>query len=78
MQFKQETDLIDQVAIMNPLEQARLYGERGIWFDTLTALAEFRQSQPHGLATWAEFLDSAGLTAIATEPLVGAATPLEN
>ena len=78
MQFKQEPDLINQAAGMNSLEQAILYGEQGIWYDTLTALAEFRQSQPNGLATWAEFLESAGLTAIATEPLVGPATPVGN
>ena len=78
MQLKQEPDLMNQVAAMEPLEQAILYGEQGIWFDTLTALAEFRQSRPNGPETWTEFLESAGLTAIATEPLVGEAIPLEH
>ena len=78
MQFKDDPDLIEQVATMGLLEQATLYGERGIWFDTLTALADYRQSQPNGWGTWAEFLESVGLTEIATEPLVGNAIPVGN
>ena len=77
MQVKPDLDLLAQTAAMAPLEQAILYGEEGMWFDTLAALAEFRQSQPNGPATWAEFLESAGLTEISTQPLVGTAIPLD-
>ncbi len=54
------------------LEQAVWYGEQGIWYDALTALAQARRAQPDNkdLADiWAGFLKSAGLEAIATEPL---------
>ncbi|MCG8363601.1 MAG: DUF928 domain-containing protein [Pseudanabaenales cyanobacterium] len=78
VQFKQDPNLMEQAAAMDFLERAILYGEQGIWFDTLTALAELRQLQTQEPTTWTEFLESAGLTAIATEPLVGAATPLGN
>ena len=78
MQYKNDPDLIEQVANLGPLDQARLLGERGIWFDTLTALAELRQTEPIEPTTWAEFLESAGLTDIAAEPLVGGAIPLGN
>jgi Domain of Unknown Function (DUF928) len=54
------------------LEQAASYGRQGIWFDALTALAQARRSQPNRpelQATWTDFLESAGLAAIASEPL---------
>lgn len=55
-----------------PLEQANWYGQQGIWYDALTALAQARRSQPHNSAlvtTWANFLKSQGLEAIANQPL---------
>ena len=76
MQYKNDPDLIDQVANLSLLDQARILGERGIWFDTLTALAELRQSEPMEPTTWAAFLESTGLTELAAEPLVGNAIPL--
>lgn len=54
------------------LEQAKWYGEQGIWYDAVTALAQARQSQFENntmTGIWADFLKSAGLGAIATEPL---------
>jgi Domain of Unknown Function (DUF928) len=56
----------------NPLEQAAVYGKQGIWFDALTALGQARRVQPNQpelQATWADFLTSAGLQAVASEPL---------
>jgi Domain of Unknown Function (DUF928) len=56
----------------NPLEQAAIYGKQGIWFDALAALGQARRSQPNQSelqATWADFLTSAGLQAIVSEPL---------
>lgn len=54
------------------LEQAKWYGDQGIWYDAVTALAQARQSQFENKAItsiWADFLKSAGLGAIASEPL---------
>ncbi|MBD0345661.1 MAG: DUF928 domain-containing protein [Coleofasciculus sp. Co-bin14] len=56
-----------------PLERAALYGKDGIWYDTLTALAQLRRSQPNNsalAANWQELLISVGLEAIATKPLL--------
>lgn len=65
--------LMSQLKNAAPLERAALYGSAGIWYDILAVLAELRQSQPDDLtltATWEELLNSVGLDAIATEPLV--------
>jgi hypothetical protein len=54
------------------LAQAAWYGERGIWYDALDSLAEARRTQSHNQALtgiWTEFLNSAGLEAISTQPL---------
>lgn len=61
-----------QLTLKSALEQAKRYGEQGIWYDAVAALAQARQSQLDNNATtsiWADFLKSAGLGAIATEPL---------
>ncbi len=50
------------------LAQAVWSGEHGIWYDTLASLAEARQREPNKKALefiWVDFLDSAGLNAIA-------------
>ena len=55
------------------LEIASLYGKAGIWYDTLSVIAELRRSQPEDSSVaqiWTNFLSSAGLSAIATEPLL--------
>ncbi len=57
------------------LELAALYADNGIWFDTLTTLAQLKRSQPNDLAyttAWTELLKSVELEDIATYPL---ATP---
>jgi hypothetical protein len=58
---------------LSPLERAALYGSDGIWYDTLTTLAELRRSQPNDstlATTWEDLLKSVGLEAIATKPLL--------
>ncbi|HIK33077.1 MAG TPA: DUF928 domain-containing protein [Oscillatoriales cyanobacterium M59_W2019_021] len=55
------------------LELAALYAKNGIWFDTLALLAELRRQQPQNSAwarEWTALLNSVGLEAIATQPLV--------
>lgn len=62
-----------QLEQMSPIERAALYGEDGIWFDTIGTLAQLRRSQPNDstlAATWEELLSSVGLQEIATEPLL--------
>lgn len=54
------------------LKQANWYGRQGIWYDTVTALAQAQRSQPDNNAfalTWANFLQLEGLEAIANQPL---------
>lgn len=55
------------------LEQAALYGKAGIWYDSVSLLAQLRNTQPSDqtLATnWVKLLDSVGLEAIANQPLL--------
>lgn len=57
---------------LNLLEQAILYGKKGMWYDLLTTLAQARQLQPEDsklIISWAELLSSVELKAIATKPL---------
>lgn len=71
--IKPNPALRSQLETLAPLERAALYGKDGIWYDTLTSLAELRRSQSDNLtltANWEELLRSVGLEAIATEPLL--------
>jgi Domain of Unknown Function (DUF928) len=64
--------LTSQLSTASPLDRAALLGTSGIWYDALATLAQLRQEQPadSGLAlNWQELLKSAGLEAIAAEPL---------
>ncbi len=64
---------ISQLENLSPLERTALYGADGIWFDTLTTLADLRRSHPEDstlAARWEALLESVGLEAIATKPLV--------
>lgn len=58
---------------LSPLERAAIYGKNGIWYDTITSLAEERRSQPDNVtlaANWENLLKSVGLGAIASQPLL--------
>ncbi len=60
-----------------PLKQAEVYAEARIWQETLTILAQLRQNRPDDSnisKAWEELLDSVGLDAIATAPLVKCCT----
>ncbi|GAC1466289.1 MAG: DUF928 domain-containing protein [Chamaesiphon sp.] len=50
-----------------PLDQAKLYADAKIWYDTLTKVAQLRSSRP---TEWEELLKSVGLENIAPEPFV--------
>jgi Domain of Unknown Function (DUF928) len=56
------------------LEQAALYGFNGIWYDTLTTLADLKQQKPNDAtldSTWKELLKSVGLERVAAKPIAG-------
>jgi len=53
------------------LKQAQVYAEAEIWHDTLTILAQLRNSRPQ---EWEELLQSVGLDEIAQEPFVESRT----
>ena len=64
--------LTSRLTTASPLDRAALYGNSGIWYDALSILAQLRQEQPTDaglVSNWKEFLGSAGLETIATEPL---------
>ncbi|MGF1478959.1 MAG: DUF928 domain-containing protein [Cyanophyceae cyanobacterium] len=68
-----EAALAAQLQGATPLEQATLYGQAGIWHETLVTLAELRRSQPDNpdiAASWEAVLSSVGLEAIASQPLI--------
>jgi hypothetical protein len=55
------------------LQSASVLAQTGIWYDTLSTLAQLRRNQPNNQdaeASWQELLDSVGLNAIANEPLI--------
>lgn len=65
--------LMSQIESKTWVERAALYGKHGIWYDTLASLAQARQQQPSNstlIATWQDLLNSVGLEAIATQPLL--------
>lgn len=65
--------LTSQLEKATPLERAALYGNGGIWYDTLATVAELRRLEPNDSsieATWTQLLTSVGLDAIATKPLL--------
>ena len=54
------------------LKNAALYGENGLWYETVATLAQLTAAQPDDrdlASNWLELLDSVGLTEIAEAPL---------
>ncbi|MDZ8227518.1 DUF928 domain-containing protein [Nostoc sp. ChiVER01] len=65
--------LVSQLEKATSRDRPSLYAEAGIWYETLTTLAQLRYSNPQDLtlvADWKELLESVGLNSIAKEPLV--------
>ena len=55
------------------VDLAQVYGDAGLWYDTLTTLANARLLQPNEPTlekTWEELLISVGLEEIASEPIL--------
>ncbi|NJR66225.1 MAG: DUF928 domain-containing protein [Leptolyngbyaceae cyanobacterium CRU_2_3] len=68
-----DTALTQQIARSEPLQQARLYAENGIWFDALTTLAVLRMDQPEDqtiAAAWRSLLRSVDLADIIGKPFM--------
>ena len=65
--------LTSQLKQATPRQQVSLYAQNGIWFDTLTTLADLRLANPQDAtlaADWESLLQSIGLQDVAKKPLV--------
>lgn len=65
--------LQNQLTQATPSDRVSLYAQNGLWFDTLTALAELhcaRPNDPEVTKSWATVLKSVKLDAIAGQPLM--------
>ena len=63
-----ELALSDRLKDADTLETAAIYGEAGIWYETVATLAKLKLSQPNNdslTANWQELLTSVGLEKIA-------------
>lgn len=68
-----QSELSRQLREATPLEQAALYGKAGIWYETLSTLAQLKQGQTQDAnlrAIWSDLLTSVKLEAIADQPLI--------
>jgi hypothetical protein len=61
------SELLNQLETSSLLEQAQYLAAAGIWYDTLTVLAELYPDRPEA---WRNFLQTTGLDHIAEEPLI--------
>jgi hypothetical protein len=71
--------LTQQLQYAAPIQRAALYGQAGIWYDTVFTLAELHRTQPDTpdwQANWENLLHSVGLGAIAQAPLLECCQPL--
>ncbi|HEY9810076.1 MAG TPA: DUF928 domain-containing protein [Halomicronema sp.] len=68
-----DRNLQEELAEANSLERAVLYAKNGIWFDTLSTLAdEIRRQEPNNklfVNEWQQLLNSEGLRAVSQMPL---------
>ncbi|MDZ8235966.1 MAG: DUF928 domain-containing protein [Nostoc sp. ChiQUE01a] len=58
---------------VDPQQKVAIYAQEGIWFDSLTMLAQMRQKNPHDASVasdWQSLLRSVNLDNVATAPLV--------
>lgn len=63
---------------MVPIERAALYYQAGIWYDSLTTLAELRRASPQDAELaddWTALLQIVDLAEIASKPIVQCCTP---
>lgn len=64
-----------QLATATPLERSRLYAASGLWYDSLTTLANLRvTNSTQAESAWAELLRQVGLEAMAEQPISACCT----
>lgn len=74
----QRPDIESQLESATPQERIALYATEGLWYDTLTHLAENLRASPHNRRInqdWANLLRSVGLEPLASEPFVACCSP---
>lgn len=72
------SELQAQLEQATPQDKAKLYANNGIWFEALTTLAQLREKKlddAQVLANWKELLESVGLQAIVSEPIMSGVSP---
>lgn len=72
------TKLRQQLAQATPGELPAIYAEAGLWYETLTTLAELRRTYPQDVrlvAAWSDLLTQNGLNSVATAALIEGTTP---
>jgi len=57
-----------------PQQRAMLYAKHGVWYEVMMTLAELSRTDPKE-AEWTKLLQSVGLDAIASEPIVNCCKP---
>jgi hypothetical protein len=68
-----ESTLAKQLASATPIEMAALYGQAGIWYETVATLAELRQAEPENqelVTAWNNLLNSVGLEKVVNAQLM--------
>ena len=68
-----DPSLAQALASQPPHKRATLFGQQGIWYDTLANLADARHQRPRELEltqAWQQILASVGLKDIATAPIL--------
>ncbi len=73
-----DATLAGRLARANAADRVTLYADNGLWFDTLTTLAELRCARPGDAtvqANWVGLLKSVKLDAIAEQPLIQQCSP---
>jgi hypothetical protein len=66
------SSLKERLTTANAMETAAIYGEAGIWYETVATLAQLKATQPNNLdlaANWQELLTSVGLEKVAPMPV---------
>lgn len=59
-----------QLTTAAPLERSRLYAASGLWYDSLTTLADLRAIDPTQAETaWTDLLQQVGLEAVVEQPI---------
>ena len=68
-----ESTLSDRLKNADALETAAIYGEAGIWYETIATLAKLQITEPNNpslTSNWQELLTSVGLEQVATTSLI--------